>query len=144
MWQGVLGASNTLILSVPSLAQVWVVVAELQGQLCDMAFDLSGLGMLEAGGAWSGFLSFVCMCVFMCVHACTCKGQRSAFCSFPPCDTKARGQSCVEFLRSHPPCSLRQGFTRNQASLIISMLPCLALHMGLGYVSGLPSKSFTS
>lgn len=83
MWQGVLGACNTLILSVPSLAQVWVVVAELQGQLCDMAFDLSVLGILEAGGAWSGFLSLCVLCVFSCVCM--------------PVHVKARGQSFVVF-----------------------------------------------
>lgn len=63
MWQGVLGAC-TLILSVPSLAQVWVVEAELQGQLCDMAFDLSGLEF------WRLVVHGLDFCV--CVHVCAC------------------------------------------------------------------------
>lgn len=50
-----------------ALAQAWVVVAELWGQLCDTAFDLSGLGILEAVSTWFAFLSF-----FLYVHVCAC------------------------------------------------------------------------
>lgn len=47
-----------------------------------MSWPLIWPGNSGAVVTWFGFFFFP-FCMFICVHACACKGQRSAFSGFP-------------------------------------------------------------
>lgn len=90
-----------------------------------MAFDLSGLGILEAVATWFGFffLLFICSYVCMPVHV-KVRGQFSVVFLRRHCvHMETKGQPWDEFLGRRLPCSLRQGLSLELGVSLIDKPP---------------------